>query len=140
MPYLVTSVSLSELIKHTASWLRNLHRASKERKKESIDALRGVITAARKTAVYVRQLNKKRQRHFATENELSSMWTSLSFRLYDLGLHQLVKKCDLKGRHWASPELFDDDFLQQADISLDTMEKLAKQILKGLVKKNPSKK
>ncbi len=135
MPDLVTSVSLSELIKHTASWLRNLHRASKERKKESITALRGVISASRKTAVYVRQLNKKRERQFEKENELSEMWTNLSFRLYDLGLSQLAKKCDLKGRHWADPEQFDDKFLQQADLGLDAMEKLAKQILKELIDK-----
>ena len=138
MADLVTSVSLSELIKHTASWLRNLHRASKERKKESIDALRGVITASRKTAVYVRQLNKKRERQFDRENELSEMWTKLSFRLYDLGLPQLAKKCDMKGRHWADPEQFDEKFLKQADLSLETMEKLAKQILKELIK--PKKK
>ena len=138
MADLVTSVSLSELIKHTASWLRNLHRASKERKRESIDALRGVITASRKTAVYVRQLNKKRERQFDRENELSEMWTRLSFRLYDLGLAQLAKKCDMKGRHWADPEQFDEKFLTQADLGLDTMEKLAKQILKELIK--PKKK
>jgi len=135
MSDLITSVSLSELIKHTASWLRNLHRASKERKKESIDALRGVITASRKTAVYVRQLNKKRERNFEKENELSEMWTKLSFRLYDLRLPELAKKCDLKGRHWADPEQFDDKFLQQADLGLDAMEKLAKQILKELIEK-----
>ena len=134
MADLVTSVSLSELIRHTASWLRNLHRASKERKNESIDALRGVITASRKTAVYVRQLNKKRERQFERENELSEMWTTLSFRLYDLGLAQLAKKCDMKGRHWADPEQFDEKFLKQADLSLETMEKLAKQILKELIK------
>lgn len=135
MPDLITSVSLSELIKHAASWLRNLHRASKERKKESIDALRGVISASRKTAVYVRQLNKKRERQYEKENELSEMWTNLSFRLYDLGLPGLAKKCDLKGRQWADPEQFDDEFLHQADLGLDSMEKLAKQILKELIEK-----
>ena len=62
------------------------------------------------------------------------MWTQLSFRLYDLGLAQLAKKCDMKGRHWADPDQFDDEFLKQADLSLETMEKLAKQILKELIK------
>lgn len=133
MPDLITSVSLSELIKHAATWLRNLYRASQERQRQSIDALRGVITASRKTAVYVRQLNKKRERQFEKENELSEMWTKLSFKLYDLQLPELAKKCDLSGRHWADPEQFDDRFLQQADLGLDTMEKLAKQILKELV-------
>lgn len=139
MPDLVTSVSLSELLRHTASWLRNLHRASTARKQESIKALRGVISASRKTAVYVRQLNKKRERQFDKENELSEMWTDLSFRLYDLGLSQLAKKCDLKGRHWADPEQFDDKFLQQADLSLEAMEKLAKQILKEQIGRKKSK-
>ena len=52
----VTAISLWELVKHAGAWVANLKRAKDERKKQSIEALRKVIVAARQTSVYMRQL------------------------------------------------------------------------------------
>lgn len=131
-PEIVTSVSLWEILKHTATWLRNLSRASNKRKLESIAAVREVVQASRRTGVYVRHLRDGGDRSNETEMELSMIWTELSFTLGDLGLSALAKRCDIKGRHWSDPTQFDDDFLEKADISLETMERLARNIQAGL--------
>ena len=127
-PEIVTSVSLWEILKHTAAWLRNLSRASKNRKLESTAAVREVVLASRKTAVYLRRLRESGQRSHETELELAMIWTELGFKLNDLGLTALAKRCDIKGRHWSDPGQFDDDFLEKADVSLETMERLARSI------------
>jgi hypothetical protein len=60
------------------------------------------------------------------------MWTELGFRLRDLELTRLAKRCDINGRYWADPEQFDADFLRRADIGLARMEQLARQLLAGI--------
>ncbi|MEZ5553817.1 MAG: hypothetical protein R3E82_23275 [Pseudomonadales bacterium] len=132
MPEIVTSISLWDLLKHTAAWIRNLSRASDKRKAESIAAVREVVQASRSTAVYMRELQNNGKRNYGAENQLSMIWTNLSFRLTDLGLDTLAKKCDIKGRHWADPEQFDSDFLENADVKLETMERTALLILQQL--------
>ena len=57
------------------------------------------------------------------------MWTELSFKLADLKLSKLAKRCDIKGRYWANPAQFDAEFLQKADVGLETMERLARQMV-----------
>lgn len=125
----ITEVSLWELIKHLKSWLTNLQRASKERKNESIQALRAVIVAARQTSVYVRQLNDTGIQSHDTEAQLSEKWTNLGFKLSDLGLEKLSKRCEIKGRYWANPDQFEESFLEKADVGLARMEQLAKQMV-----------
>ena len=134
MPELITSVSLWDLLKHAATWLGNLSRASDKRKAESIEAVREVVRASRSTAVYMRTLGNNAERNFESENQLAMMWTNLGFRLNDLGLKPLAKKCDIKGRHWANPGQFNDDFLEKADVKLETMERHALLILQDLEK------
>lgn len=126
---IVTDIGLWELIKHLGQWLSNLNRAGEKRKQESIEALRAVILAARDTTVYVRQINDTGMQDHHEETRLSLMWTELSFRLGDLGLSKLAKRCDIKGRYWSNPDQFDTDFLNKADISLAKMEKLARQMV-----------
>jgi hypothetical protein len=125
----ITDISLWELIKHLGSWLTNLRRAGSQRKEASIGALRAVILAARDTTVYVRQLNDTGLQDHHEETRLSLMWTELSFRLTDLGLNKLAKRCDIKGRFWANPNQFEDGFLDKADVSLEKMEQLARQMV-----------
>lgn len=125
----ITDISLWELIKHLGSWLSNLRRAGSQRKEASIEALRAVILAARDTTVYVRQLNDTGLQDHHEETRLSLMWTELSFRLTDLGLNKLAKRCDIKGRFWANPDQFEAGFLDKADVSLDKMEHLARQMV-----------
>jgi hypothetical protein len=57
------------------------------------------------------------------------MWTELGFRLRDLDLARLAKRCEINGRYWADPEQFDDDFLRKADAGLARMEQLARQLI-----------
>jgi len=125
----VTDIGLWELIKHLGQWLSNLNRAGEKRKQESIEALRAVILAARDTTVYVRQINDTGMQDHHEETRLALMWTQLSFRLSDLGLSKLAKRCDIKGRYWSNPNQFDADFLNKADISLVKMEALARQMV-----------
>lgn len=126
---LITDISLWELAKHLQSWLSNLGRASKKLKEESKDALRDVVIASRATYTYVRKVNETGKQSHSEEGRLSSKWTLLSFKLKDLGLSKLAKRCDIKGRHWSNPEQFDEIFLEKADIKLEQMEKLAQQML-----------
>lgn len=125
----LTDISLWELFKHLKQWLINLDRAGALRKKQSIDALRAVIIAARNTQAYVRRLTDTGKQDHAQEAMLSEKWTELGFRLGDLGLSKLAKRCDIKGRYWADPSRFDGDFLQKADVGLERMEQLARQLV-----------
>lgn len=118
-----------DLLKHASSWLANLGRASSERKQQSIKALRGVITAARETAVYLRQMQETGSHCHATEARLAVLWTELGFALQDIGIDKLAKRCQITGAVWADPQRYDAAFLQKADVSLEKMEKLAHQIL-----------
>ena len=125
----ISDISLWALFKHLGSWLGNLSRARQQRKRESIEALRAVVIAARHTQAYLRQLEDSGQQNHATEANLAGLWTELGFRLTDLGLTKLAKRCDIRGRYWADPNILDADFLQRADIGLERMEQLARQLL-----------
>ena len=126
---ILTKISLWDLVKHTSSWLANLKRASASRQLESTTALRKVVVAARKTAVYMRQIKETEQRSHEIETDLAVLWTELSFAMHDLGLIKLAKRCAIKGRQWADPSQFDQDFLDKADVGLDKIEQLANQLL-----------
>ena len=60
---------------------------------------------------------------------LALSWTYLSFELQDIGITKLAKRCQIKGKQWANPNQYDEDFLQKADVSLERMEKMANEIL-----------
>jgi hypothetical protein len=131
---LITDISLWELVKHLKQWLLNLRRAGSKRKLQSIRALRSVIVATRHTRVYVRQLHDSSQQSHTTEAELSIKWTNLGFELHDLGLNKLAKRCEISGRYWANPGQFDADFLQKADVGLERMEQLARQMVADIAR------
>lgn len=120
---------LWDMFKHASSWLVNLDRASDKRKQESIRAVRDVVTAARETSVYIRQMNDNAVRDHKIESHLAILWTELGFSLEDLGLNKLAKRCQIKGKHWADPNHYDEDFIKKADVSLERMERLAREIL-----------
>lgn len=125
----ISDISLWQLFKHLSQWLGNLSRAKQQRQRESIEALRAVVLAARHTQAYLRQLEDTGNQDHATEAKLAGLWTELGFRLIDLGLTKLAKRCDIRGRYWANPKNLDADFLQRADIGLERMEQLARQLL-----------
>mgnify|MGYP003624983074 FL=1 len=125
----LSSKVLGELFNHGSRWLLNLRRAKGERKQASVTALRKVITSSRETAVYIRQLNDSGERDHNTERHLSVLWTELGFALEDLGILKLAKRCQIKGKHWSNPSHYDKDFLDKADVSLDRMERVAREVL-----------
>ena len=120
---------LWELVKHLKQWLVNLRRAGTARKRQSINALRAVIVAARATRAYLRHLDESGKADRAQEAELSRMWTELGFVLFDLGLGALAKRCDISGRYWSDPARLEREFLDKADIGLERMEQLARRTL-----------
>jgi hypothetical protein len=126
---LITGPGLWALVKHLKQWLLNLRQAGAARKAESIKALRAVIVAARHTRVYVRRLEDTARQDHAEEARLATMWTELGFQLADLKLERLAKRCDINGRYWADPAQFDGDFLAKADVGLERMEQLARQMV-----------
>lgn len=128
MPTLTASL-LWDLVKHLRQWLVNLARAGEARKRESIAALRAVTIAARATRAYLRRIAETGQTDHAEEARLSEMWTGLGFKLQDLGLGALAKRCDITGRYWADPAQFDREFLDKADVGLERMEQLARRLL-----------
>jgi len=125
----LTEIALWDLIKHAATWIVNLRRASDKRKQESIVAVRQIITVSRETAVYIRKLNHTGNRDYNNESRLSIVWTELSFMLQDLGINKLAKRCQIKGKYWSNPEHYDQEFLERADVKLERMEGLARKIL-----------
>lgn len=128
----ITSISLWELTKHTASWLSNLSRAKKARKKESVKALRKVVIASRKTSIYLRKLKEGSKRSVAEEGELSLLWTELGFELKDLGLQKLSDRCALTGKQWQDPDKADPALLEKADSGLERLERNALQMLEEI--------
>lgn len=124
----ISSTLLWNIFRHTRSWLANLARAGEQRKKQSIRALRDVIFASRETAVYIRHLEQGNSPSRKTERDLSLLWTKLGFALHDLGIGGLAKRCQIKGKHWANPDQYDEEFLKKADVSLERMESIARQI------------
>ena len=125
----LTGAGLWDLIKHIKRWLTNLNRAGKERKAQSIEALRSVIVAARSTGAYIRQLRDTGRQSHEMEAKLSEQWTRLGFLLSDLGLNKLAKRCDINGRYWSDPDQFEEGFIEKADVGLESMEKLARQLV-----------
>ncbi len=125
----ITTGLLWDVFKHVRSWLANLDRASESRKQQSIKALRDVVTASRETAVYLRQIKDTGKSNHQTEAHLSVLWTELGFALEDLQINKLAKRCQIKGKHWSNPKHYNEDFLIKADVSLERMEQLARQIL-----------
>ncbi|MEW9797314.1 hypothetical protein [Alteromonas sp. CYL-A6] len=125
----ITDTTLWELVKHLKQWLLNLRRANAKRKAQSVQALRTVIIAARQTSAYVRQVKEAGRVSHDTEGKLAAEWTRLGFELQDLGLTKLAKRCDINGRYWANPAQFDDAYLHKADIGLERMELLARQMV-----------
>ena len=125
----ISSSTLYDLFRHGLQWLGNLRRARQGRIEESVQALRKVITAARETAVYLRQLKTTGKPDHQVERHLTLLWTELGFALQDLGIPKLAKRCQITGARWADPGRFDKGFLDKADVSLEKMEKLARQLL-----------
>lgn len=123
---------LWEIFKHARSWLANLRRAGEDRKRQSVQALRRIVTAARETAVYMRQLEETGRRNHATETRLSVVWTELGFELEDLGIENLAGRCQIRGKQWSNPDEYDREFLRKADVSLDRMEQSALEILREI--------
>ena len=128
MPELTTP-TLWELFKNGVTWLANLKRANKARKQESRQAVRSIITAARETSVYIREMHDTGQRNHDKEALLSNLWTKLGFQLQDLRIDKLAKRCQIKGKYWSDPYHYDGDFMEKADVSLERMERLAREIL-----------
>lgn len=126
---IITSEVLWEILKHAKSWLANLVRAGDQRKQQSVRAVRNVITAARQTAVYIRSMKETGNRNHNTEANLAVLWTELGFALQDIGITKLAKRCEISGKHWANPNHYNQDFLEKADVSLESIEKLANGIL-----------
>lgn len=129
---IVSAISLWELVKHTGRWIGNLQRARIARKRESVEALRKVILAARRTTIYLRRLRETGRRDHRSETEIALLWTELGFALEDLGIGKLAKRCRIKGIEWAEPDRLDSDYLEKADVGLERMEELAGEILREI--------
>lgn len=122
---------LWKLLKHVKTWLINLERASETRKKESVEALRAVLNAVRETESYLRRLRIE-GRDQNKEDVLSTLWTELSYKLHDLGLEKLEKKCFMKGKYWADRDKYNDAYFEKYGISLELIEHIVKKHLKEI--------
>ena len=124
---LTTLATSKELAQHVLRWLANLRRAGKDRQQQSLRAVHKVIVLARKTKAYSRGLQAGKQ-DFKAEAELAATWAELGFELKLLGLKALAKKCDVTSQYWADPQQLSPAFLAEADISFDSVERLARQL------------
>lgn len=128
----ISERTLSALIANLGRYLANLARAGQARKAESRKALQGVILGTRQTKVYLRAMQAKGKRNFNKEEQLSLIWTNLSFELDKLGVKALAKRCQISGRYWADPDELSDDFLQKARVRLQDLEMEARALLAKL--------
>ena len=122
------------IISHVKKWVTNLIRANKERKEQSIDALRAVVQAARKTKIYSPYLHKEDNKSIDKKAELSALWTDLSFALVDIGLIKLSKSCNNLGSYWADPAAFEENFIETLGNRLQDIEERARKSLKEITK------
>lgn len=130
----VTQKGWEVLFSHLIKWLSNLRRAREQRKQDSVSALREVIKVSRRTAIYMRSIREDNKRSRKEEQKLSSLWTDLGFKLNDLGLGKLAKRCEIRGAQWADPGRYDDEFMKKADASLESIERLARLTLTEIEK------
>lgn len=122
----ISTTTLMSLATALGKWLQSLTRARHETRNAAREALRDVIIATRETAVYCRFLKEDHHRRDPdTEAHLAMLWSTLGFRLEDIGQRGLAKRCQIKGRYWADQGQFGEEFLQAADISLATVERMA---------------
>ncbi len=128
----LSAKELLSIITHVKQWVGNLRRAKQQRKQESKKALRAVISVVRETTVYLRSLKEGGKKSIAKEERLSLKWTQLGFELEDLGLDKLASRCNIKGRYWANPGDFDQDFLARTGMRLNDIETLAQKSLAEL--------
>ena len=122
----LTATEWLGLLTHIKIWLSNLRRAKQSRKFASKAALQDVIQAVRRTTTYDRHIKEGEIPSLPQETELVMLWTDLSFKLNDLGLLELAKKCHIKGIFVADPAELDQNFLDKAGIKLSDIERLAK--------------
>jgi hypothetical protein len=120
---------LIPLLTHAYRWLVNLRRASRGRRQASVRALQQLVKVARQTAVYLRHKEQDGKPDPQLEMALCDAWGDLSFRLKELGLTALAKKCDVRSRLWAWPDTYDSDYVRKAAVQLDTIEKEARHLL-----------
>lgn len=124
---IAATVTAREVVSHVVKWLVNLKRAGEERQQQSFRAVNKVISLARKSRAYSRGLKAGKQ-DFNAEADLAANWSDLSLELTQLNLATLAKKCDLMSRYWADPEQLSPSFLAEADISFETVERLARDL------------
>lgn len=94
---------------------------------------KGKQTAAGAAAKIGKQTKKpagKARRDYAKEEQLTTLWTRLSFELQALGVTKLAKRCDIAARYWTDPDNFSLDFLTRARARLEDLEREARVLLK----------
>ena len=136
--YVASAPSLLSLAKYLLQWLNSLSRASAERKAASINALDRAIAATRETKRYCRERDQGRINP-NTEAHLAVMWTTLGFEFEGLGIPKLAKRCDVKGQYWSNPKKFSEQWWDEADIALESVEKLARQVKIEVKSKGPAR-
>jgi hypothetical protein len=122
-----SAATIGALARYLAQWLRGLRSASAKRQADCIGAINAVIAGARRTQAYARQRDASRT-DAKTEADLAAMWTDLGHQLEALGVKKLAKRCDVNGRYWAAPERFSKEWLADADVGLEAVERLARRL------------
>lgn len=124
---MIAEGTLALLIKEIVGWLAGLRRASDQRKRECLEAVESVVAGVRRTEAYCRARDGG-ETSLKTEGQLAEMWTKIGFKLRGVGVTDLAKRCDVKGRYWANPKKFSEEWWDAADIGLAAVERLAHQI------------
>ena len=121
------ATSAASLARYLLQWLRGLAQASEDRKRECLHAVEAVLAATRRTQRYLEE-RERGQTDPRTEAQLAVMWTELGFQLEGLGIKKLAKRCDVKGMYWSNRRKFEAEWWQQADIGLEAVARLARQL------------
>ena len=129
---IIGKAAVSSLTTHIIKWVANLGRAGDNRKNESRACLEKVILAVIKTRSYCSSLDKGQPVDYAKEAEISQDWRSLSMELERLKLLKLAKKCKVKSWYWEDQGHLDAEFLQQAQVGFEQVEKTASLLLREI--------
>ena len=129
---IVGKAAVSSLTTHIIKWVANLGRAGENRKNESRACLEKVILAVIKTRLYCSALDAGQPVDYAKESEIAIEWRTLSMELERLKLLKLAKKCKVKSWYWEDQGRLDADFLKQAQVGFEQVEKTASLLLKQI--------
>ena len=112
-----------------AAWLKNLLDADVETRTRWKGAVQLLQEAVLSTKAYVAQLDRGKPANREVERSLSDAWQRTAGAFYGLD-GSLAERLQLKGEYWIQPEIWTDQQVLDANISLQHVAEYTRQLLR----------